>query len=204
MRHISCNSEKIQVIHNCVSSSFRHEIRPFNSECPRILQIGTDPNKNIDRVAAALTGVKCHLVVIGRLSSDQRSAIEESGVSWENHFGLSDDSIVDQYVMCDLVLFASTYEGFGLPIIEANAVGRAVVTSTVSSMPEVAGDAACLVDPFDVASIRLGVIKVIENVQYRDSLVKAGLSNVRRFRGSVIAERYADLYRAVWSLKGGG
>ena len=57
----------------------------------------------------------------------------------------------------DILSFVSTYEGFGMPIVEANAIGRVVVTSNVLSMPEVAGNAAHLVDPFDVNSIREGI-----------------------------------------------
>ncbi len=71
--------------------------------------------------------------------------------------GLTIDEVVDQYHKCDLVSFVSTYEGFGMPIVEANAIGRPVFTATVASMPEVAADAACLVDPFDVQAIRNGV-----------------------------------------------
>jgi glycosyltransferase involved in cell wall biosynthesis len=96
-----------------------------------------------------------------------------------------------------MVLFASTYEGFGLPIIEAQATGRPVVTSRVTAMPEVAGDGACLVDPYDVASIRSGVLRVLGDRGYRDSLVHRGFENVRRFEPGRIAAQYARLYEEV-------
>jgi glycosyltransferase involved in cell wall biosynthesis len=110
---------------------------------------------------------------------------------------LTRSEIVQQYESADMIVLPSTIEGFGLPILEANAVGRPVVTSNLSSMPEVAGDAACLVDPYDVESIRAGITRVLKEVQYRDDLVTNGLLNVQRFRANLIAAEYLRLYRRV-------
>jgi glycosyltransferase involved in cell wall biosynthesis len=95
-------------------------------------------------------------------------------------------------------MFASLYEGFGLPILEANAVGRPVITSKLYSMPEVGGNAACYVDPYDSADIRAAVSKLIEDSQYRDQLVVNGFRNVERFRPEVVATQYANLYRKLF------
>jgi glycosyltransferase involved in cell wall biosynthesis len=84
--------------------------------------------------------------------------------------------------------------------VEAQAVGRPVVTSTLHSMPEVAGDGASLVDPFDVQAIRAALLRIIEDGEYRDELVRKGLRNVERFRTKYIAEQYAALYREVRGL----
>ena len=195
LRFISYNPDKIHVIYSCISEWFRPYEREFNSSCPRILQIGTKPNKNIERVAAALAGIESRWVVIGHLSQDQCSLIESYGIHYENYFGLNEDALLEQYQLADMLVFASTYEGFGAPIAEMNAVGRPVITSELYSMPEVAGDAACLVDPYDVQSIRTGILRVIEDAGYRDCLVKAGFCNRERFRPAVIAEQYASLYR---------
>jgi glycosyltransferase involved in cell wall biosynthesis len=96
------------------------------------------------------------------------------------------------------VVFASTYEGFGMPIVEANATGRPVVTSNIGPMPEVAGSAACLVDPFDCSSIREGIVRVIGDADYRSHLVAGGFENVKRFQADVIAAQYAAVYREVF------
>jgi glycosyltransferase involved in cell wall biosynthesis len=98
-----------------------------------------------------------------------------------------------------MVVFASTYEGFGLPIVEANATGRPVVTSNIFSMPEVAGDAGCFVDPFDASSIRAGIVRVVEDEAYRQGLIKKGFKNVKRFRADAIAHQYAELYNDLFS-----
>ena len=101
--------------------------------------------------------------------------------------------------MCDMVIFVSLIEGFGLPIIEAQATGRPVVTSNISAMPETAGDGACLVDPYNIKDIRKGVLKVINDTDYRNSLINHGIKNVNRFLPEVIAAYYLTLYKRVVS-----
>ena len=197
LRHVNCDPFKVRVVPCCVSSHFvRHE-RPFKTGKPVILQVGTGANKNIDRASEALAGLKCHLRIIGGLGSEQRAVLDRHGVEYSNVELATDAEVIRAYQECDLVLFASTYEGFGLPIVEAQATGRPVVTSNLLSMPEVAGDAACLVDPFGAASIRAGVIRVITNTAYRQNLVAAGFKNVRRFEPRAIAAQYAALYSEI-------
>lgn len=193
--HLKCNKDKIKVIHANVSKEFQPKAKSFNTQNPRILQIGTNPNKNIPRLAEALTGLTCTLIVIGTLTADQTESLKDFNIIYENYTNLSRQALLEQYHYCDMLVFASTYEGFGLPIIEANAVGRPVVTSNCWSMPEVAGDAACLVDPFTPLSIRKGIIKIIEDADYREHLVKQGFLNVKRFQIEEIASQYSELYR---------
>ena len=197
LRYLQCDTDKIHVIHNNVSVEFQAVPKPFKTMRPRLLQIGTTENKNIERVAEAIRDLECDLIVIGRLSDSQRAALERNAVCFENRVGLSREELLDEYRRCDLLVFVSTYEGFGLPIVEANAVGRPVVTSNLLSMPEVAGDAACLVDPFDVASIRTGIHRVVRDAKYREELVARGFTNAERFRVEVIASQYAELYREI-------
>jgi glycosyltransferase involved in cell wall biosynthesis len=108
---------------------------------------------------------------------------------------LSEQEVIQKYIACDILVFVSFFEGFGLPIIEANAVERVVVTSNISSMPEIAGDAACLVDPYDIPSIRNGIIKVIENDSFREKLIENGRKNKARFTAEHIASQYYHLYK---------
>jgi glycosyltransferase involved in cell wall biosynthesis len=197
LRYIRVDPDKVKVIHNNVSSEFQPVPVPFNSVRPRLLQIGVTENKNIERLAAALDGLDCELVVIGQPNPDQQAALKQNAVRFEIRVGLSREELLDEYRRCDMLVFVSTYEGFGLPIVEANAVGRPVITSDLLSMPEVAGDAACLVDPFDVMSIRAGIHRVIDDAQYREELVARGFVNAERFRVESIATQYADLYRKI-------
>lgn len=195
LSQVACDPRKVRVIHNPVSSDFKPVPSEFRAHYPRILQIGTGINKNLPRVAEALAGIPCHFRIIGRLSAQQVHSLTNTRIDFSSAAGLSDMEIVAEYRECDMVVFASTYEGFGLPIVEANAVGRPVVTSNLLSMPEIAGAAACLVDPYDVESIRQGVLRVIRDADYRRSLIDAGFQNVHRFRPETIAAQYAELYR---------
>jgi len=190
-------ADKIMVIPDCVPDELASRPKVFNTGHPRILQVGTASHKNLERVALALKGVRCILHVVGRLSETQLRRLEDCSVLYENSVNLSDEDVARAYEEADMVVFASLKEGFGLPIIEANAVGRAVVTSNLSPMKEVAADSACLVDPYDELSIRTGIRRVIEDDRYREALIEHGYENVKRFAADVVVGQYARLYEEV-------
>jgi glycosyltransferase involved in cell wall biosynthesis len=193
----NCPKEKIRVIYNPISNLLNPTPKSFDLDCPVFLHIGTKSNKNLERHAEALAGIPCLLRVIGRLSPAQQDLLKDLGITYENYYDLSYEEVVEQYQSCDVVLFASTYEGFGLPIAEANAVGRPVISSNTWSMPEVAGEAAILVDPEDVKEIRCAIQRVIAEPELRSELVASGFKNARRFEAGTIANTYAELYREV-------
>jgi glycosyltransferase involved in cell wall biosynthesis len=195
LKHVRVSPEKIHVVPVAVPSTYVHVPRVFNAERPVVLQVGTAINKNLPRLFEALAGIPCRLRIVGNLSDEQRGLLERFQLDYENYVGLSNERMFALYCEADIVAFASTFEGFGMPIIEANLVGRPVVAGNVASMPEVAGEAACLVDPFDVSSIRQGLLRVIEDATYRDGLVRKGFENARRFDRKTIARQFEDLYR---------
>jgi glycosyltransferase involved in cell wall biosynthesis len=199
LQQIQIPEERIHVIPVSVSPSLRPMPSVFNDNCPNILQIGTKDNKNVVRLAEALHGISCHLDIVGPLTPPIRSALSKNKIRFTNHLQLSDEQILERYIAADIVSFVSTYEGFGMPIIEAQNVERVCVTSNCSSMPEVAGPGACLVDPFDVTSIREGFLHVIGDADYRNSVIAAGRINRLRFEPQKIADQFLELYKAVYA-----
>lgn len=197
-RHLGAGHWPITVIPCPVSIEFNFSQKVADWNCPRILQVGTTANKNLERVAAALEGMQCKLVVIGNLASAQLKALTIHRINFENYVGLSREALVDEYRNSDIVILASLYEGFGLPILEAQATGRPVITSNLYSMPEVGGDGACYVDPHSTNDIRNAIKLIASDSVYRDRLISAGLENVKKYTPSTIAEKYTQLYREVY------
>lgn len=188
---------KIRVVYSCVAPEFTPQPAVFNATRPTILMLGAAPNKNLERMASALAGLRCAIELIGCPTPDQAAVFAAHGLDLRILGHVDDASVLAAYHRCDLLLFASTLEGFGMPIVEAQAVGRPVVTSNCSSMPEVARDSACLVNPFDPAAIRAGVERVIGDAGYREELVCRGFANARRFSAAKIASDYAAIYREI-------
>ena len=156
-----------------------------------------------DRVrAASPTGLEGNARAVGPTAlaagPPNEKETEQEGQSRFRELGrLTDEELVEAYRRCDMVVFASLYEGFGLPILEAQAMGRPVITSNFGAMREAAGDGALLVDPYSVESIRDAVLRVKNEPGLRAELVRKGLENAERFRPEAVAARYGELYRRV-------
>lgn len=189
--------DKIVVIPNPLPHGFEFQPKEEMPNVPLILTVGTKPNKNLEGIVNAVQQLKCRLLIVGRMSVQQVALLKEREVDYENLTGATDAQIVDAYRRCDLLCFPSFFEGFGMPIIEAQATGRPVITSNYGAMKEVAGEGALLVDPHDVNAIRSAIREVIDVPQTRNRLITAGLHNVKTHDPKEIAMRYTDIYRAL-------
>jgi glycosyltransferase involved in cell wall biosynthesis len=99
-----------------------------------------------------------------------------------------------------MVVFPSLHEGFGLPVIEAQAMGRPLITTRLTSLPEVAGSGAHYVDdPLDAEELRLAINKIIGEEVYRNNLINEGYKNVSRFTWPVMRETYYHVYKNILS-----
>lgn len=195
-RLVRFDSKQICTIANPVGNEFIRSEKDFNIYCPTILHIGTKPNKNLNNTILALRNIPHHLRIIGHLSNEQKSMLEIYQINYSNAFDLTDDEMVKEYQQCDIVNFPSFYEGFGMPIIEGQAIGRVIVTSNLSPMKEVAGDGAILVNPSDPDSIRISYLKAKKDYK---QLINAGYANVEHFRLKEIAQQYFNLYLTLYN-----
>jgi glycosyltransferase involved in cell wall biosynthesis len=198
VEHYGTDSEKVTVIHSGVDHArFREldnaDVREVTSRLgidrPYIFFLSTvQPRKNLVRLIEAFEALDDPgvLLVVAGASGWLSEAIEDrivrsSASAQIRRLGkVADDDVPALYNGASVFALPSLYEGFGMGVLEAMACGCPVVTSNRSSVPEVAGDAAVLIDPFDVASIRDGIAQALSPSE-RARLVAAGLSRARQF-----------------------
>lgn len=186
--------EKVRVIHNSVPPLFRYSPKADFPASPRILQIGTQWNKNLERTIPALAGIDCTLCIVGTLTEEQRALLSRHGIRYENPCRLSAEEIYEEYVKSDIISIPSLLEGFGMPIIEGQTVGRPILTSAIAPLDEVSGGAACLVNPQSTESIRAGFLRIMEDADFRRSLIEAGRKNVAAYQPDAIYAQWQSLF----------
>ena len=197
VRLTHCSPDKIVVIPTVIKSGFTYNPKDFNKNYPTFLHIGNSPNKNLTRHAMALSGLPCRLHVIGQISDSEIEMLKNEGIDYKISVNLTNEQMYNAYQEADALLFCSTIEGFGMPILEAQSVGRVVITSNISSMPDVAGDGACLVDPLSISDIRKGIEQVWHDDNYRNALINKGLKNIHRFNSETVAQQYEAVYEKI-------
>ncbi len=174
---------------------------------PFILYVGAiHPRKNVGRLIRAFAELKTRrdiphqLVIAGALRwMADGLDIDDSEISRQIVFTgkVSDEELAALYGACAVVVYPSLYEGFGLPVLEAMSFGAPVVTSNVSSIPEVAGDAAVMVDPYDIAAIADGIAAVIEHPERAAQLKAAGIARAAQFSWDRTANEVLAVLKAL-------
>jgi glycosyltransferase involved in cell wall biosynthesis len=189
---------KTHVIYNPLTiSTINTKSDIFNLE-PTILHIGTSENKNLLNNIIALTNLNYQLRIIGKLTYEQIELLESSKIKYSNKYNLSEEELIDEYLNADILSFVSTYEGFGLPIIEAQALGLPVLTSNISSMPEISGlPINFLANPYDPMDIRNKILKISNDSIYRNNIITLGYDNIKRFNIDLISDKYKNLYNLI-------
>ena len=186
--YVRFKESRVAVVYDPIGDDYIYHPKNIDVSYPRILHIGTNPHKNLARSLEALKNIRCKLVIVGKLNETYRDLLIKNHIQYENKCNLTDNEI------CDIVNFPSLHEGFGMPIIEGQSVGRPVLTSDVSPMREIAGEGAILVNPESVEDIRQGYKKIF---QHSEVLVDKGLDNVKRFRLNIIVQQYLDIYKKI-------
>jgi glycosyltransferase involved in cell wall biosynthesis len=197
LQFVHCEQEKITVVPCPVRSDIKFAPRQDMPLKPTFLQVGTGWNKNLERVTAALSGIPCRLIVVGDISYSQRALLYKHRIDFVGARAFSDAELLAAYEECDAVIFASLYEGFGLPIVEANAAGKPVIAGNNTSQPEVANGAAHLIDAASIDAIRGGVAQLTRDGDLRAALIDAGRQNAKRYSATVVAHAYAEIYASL-------
>jgi len=156
-----------------------------------LLVVGVNPRKNTERIMAAYekmrAGLDLKLVFIGR---PYQKVEPRRGVRFVGHVETKEMPVF--YSAAEALVYPSLYEGFGLPVLEAFACRTPVVTSDLSSLPEISGNAAILVDPYNVDSIAEGIEKALKQ---RKKLIRKGLARVKQFSWKETAKKTLGVYR---------
>jgi glycosyltransferase involved in cell wall biosynthesis len=173
-----------------------------------LLHVGAvAPRKNISTILKVLETLRSqnlpiHLLKTGENFSDEQKTFIQT-YDLENfitHLGKVDRRVLVQvYNAADILLFPSLYEGFGMPVLEAMACGTPVITSNVSSLPGVAGDAAILVEPTDVQAIVEAILRLKSDYTYCKWLINKGFVRAKSFTWEEVAEQVSHVYQKVTS-----
>jgi glycosyltransferase involved in cell wall biosynthesis len=185
--------DRIRVIPDPVKPVFQFSEKQKRNDIPVVLMLGTGKHKNLDNLIEAARGEQIHLDIVGYPANDELDKLREYGVSHKIYNNLTDQQVFERYVACDILFIASLYEGFGMPIIEAQAVGRPVITSNIGAMKEVGEGSSLLIDPLQPEEIR-EAITLLRDQEVYDAVVTKGLENAAKYNYRTIADQYLAVY----------
>ena len=219
IKYLNVPEEKIEIVYNGVhyyefSGILTKEKRlmvrsKYSLPEKYILYMGTlEPRKNIESI------LESYYVLKKNYASEVKLVIAgKKGWLFENIFSvveklkLQNDVVFTDYVdeldkaaiyqMASLFVFPSIYEGFGIPVLEAMAASVPVITSNVSSLPEVAGDAAVLVEPKDINSLAESMHKILSDDDFKLELVEKGHIQAKKFTWQSSAEKLYEIYKSI-------
>lgn len=198
-KYFSVDESKIVVIPNHFVPIKKNE-QKNKDDFFKILAIGSTPNKNINRLISAVKGLeKIKLIIVGKLDLIQLKKLNDSNIEYKSYFNISQNKLSEIYNLSDLLFFASTKEGFGLPILEAQSCGVPVITSKTTSMPYVAGNGAIIVNPYSIDEIKNTINKIITDFDHREDLIQKGFVNIKRFEMKSFIKNFEDLYNKLKS-----
>ncbi|MBF0275259.1 MAG: glycosyltransferase family 4 protein [Nitrospinae bacterium] len=208
---LSISKEKVHVIHHGVGKEYtplnpevcRNKLKEkYGIDFPFIFHLSAYQckRKNIFGLLEAMKTLKSNdkLVVGGSKPPEVKEYVAKNGLKEKVVFSgfIEDDDLPLFYYAADVFAFPSFYEGFGMPIIESMACGTPVLTSNVYSMPEIGGDAALYVNPYNVHEITAILDKILSNKKLQNELIEKGLKRAKEFSWKKCAEEHLKVYKA--------
>ena len=205
---------KIEVIYQSCDNRFYEKVNEEQKSSIRlkfklpekfILSVGTiEKRKNQLAILKAVLKEKLDIpvVILGKPTAyinELNQFINESGIQKQVMFlqNTSTDELQTIYQMAEVMVYPSFFEGFGLPVLEAQASGCPVITSNVSSLPEAGGDGAIYVNPKDFSAIGLAINRILNSKQVTAELIQKGTANAELFREKLVAEKLMNFYNKV-------
>jgi glycosyltransferase involved in cell wall biosynthesis len=212
------NPNKIKVIYNGVDSSYKlidnkkliSEINnKYNTGENFLLYVGNiKPHKNIPVLLKALSNIdkQNKLVIVGKRDKaydEIFDIIDQNNLKDRIIFTgfVPDEDLILLYNAAALFVYPSLYEGFGLPPLEAMACGTPVITSNVSSLPEVVGDAAITVDPHNIKELSKKINKILSNKDLQNKMIQRGIERAKQFTWDKTARETIKVYEDVLNKK---
>ena len=203
---------KIKVIREAVPKMSSPSIpredlqKKFNIKKPYFFWIGVSmPWKNIPRLIKAFKKFTeknddFSLILAGELSAQEKEQIQrEKNIVFLGK--VSEKEKIALFLNSFALIFPSLYEGFGLPVLEAQSLGVPVLTSNVASLPEVAGRGALFVDPYNIEDIARGMQRIATDKELREKLVQEGYKNIKRFSWERAAKELLEVFKEVYYEK---
>ena len=166
----------------------------------RILQVGSSYNKNVKGLINACIDIKLkvHLLLVNSCIDEQlRQLIKYYNINVTIHTNISDDYLYKLYRLTDVLYFASFYEGFGLPILEANYFGKPIICSDIEVMREIANDSALFVNPRSTDEIRDAILELQSNKNLYNNLVIQGQINLKKYSLERFSRDYLNIYKSL-------
>jgi glycosyltransferase involved in cell wall biosynthesis len=218
LRYFRVPESKIDVIYNAIDERLVDEPSPeevaqvrerYQLNDPFVLYAGNiKPHKNLERLIEAFNTMRrgglehVKLLIIGdevsKYATLRRAVHRYKLHKHVRFFGfVSDKTLASLYRLASVFVFPSLYEGFGLPPLEAMAAGTPVITSNVSSLPEVVGDAALLIDPYEPDEIAAAMRRVLTEPGLRENLQARGRARVKEFSWDRSVRRVHEIYGEV-------
>lgn len=190
------SEDKIKVIYNGVDDTFHTE--SDHSMGDFVLFVGKrDPYKNFDKIIEPVANCGLKLMIAGHpLSEDETAKLESCGCDYRYLGFVSNEELNHLYNHAVCLLYPSEYEGFGLPVLEAQKAGCPVVAYNASSIPEVIGDTPLLLNTLDRQTIS-DSIRLAQDQDKRFLIIENGLKNSARFSWDKMAQEYFQLYRSL-------
>ena len=186
----------IQVARHISIDEFPFVPKKLDTDNVLIFQSGTAKNKNLDTTMKAVSELGLKMRILREMKEYQKELAVSLNLNYTNIYNITDKQVTEEYINSDIVCMPSLYEGFGAMVIEAQAVGRPVITTNLEPMRSVSGGAAYLLeDPQNVEEMKQAIIKIIKDEKYRNELINKGRKNASKYTLMNCAKEHISIYK---------